>query len=83
MSNEIINILKDMFQYEEDILLEIYKNNNSDLEQTINTILEMNKIDELNKTISQLNLQEENKKKEEENSKFIELLTSVSNPLQN
>jgi TolA-binding protein len=83
MSSEIINILKDMFQYEEDILLEIYKNNNSDLEQTINTILEMNKIDELNKTISQLNLQEENKKKEEENSKFIELLTSVSNPLQN
>ena len=83
MSNEIINILKDMFQYEEDILLEIYKNNNSDLEQTINTILEMNKIDELNKTISQINLQEENKKKEEENSKFIELLTSVSNPLQN
>ena len=83
MSNEIINILKEMFQYEEDILLEIYKNNNSDLEQTINTILEMNKIDELNKTISQLNLQEENKKKEEENSKFIELLTSVSNPLQN
>ena len=83
MSNEIINILKDMFQYEEDILLEIYKNNNSDLEQTINTILEMNKIDELNKTICQLNLQEENKKKEEENSKFIELLTSVSNPLQN
>ena len=83
MSNEIINILKDMFLYEEDILLEIYKNNNSDLEQTINTILEMNKIDELNKTISQLNLQEENKKKEEENSKFIELLTSVSNPLQN
>lgn len=83
MSNEIINILKDMFQYEEDILLEIYKNNNSNLEQTINTILEMNKIDELNKTISQLNLQEENKKKEEENSKFIELLTSVSNPLQN
>ena len=83
MSSEIINILKDMFQYEEDILLEIYKNNNSDLEQTINTILEMNKIDELNKTISQLNLQEENNKKEEENSKFIELLTSVSNPLQN
>ena len=83
MSNEIINILKDMFQYEEDILLEIYKNNNSNLEQTINTILEMNKIDELNKTISQLNLQEENKKKDEENNKFIELLTSVSNPLQN
>ena len=49
MSSETINILKDMFQYDEDILIEIYRNNNSNLEKTINSIIEMNNIDELNK----------------------------------
>lgn len=83
MSSETINILKDMFQYDEEILIEIYRNNNSNLEKTINSIIEMNNIDELNKAINKIKLEDENKEIVQKNNRFIDLLTSVSNPLQN
>lgn len=77
------SILKEMFDYDEEILIEIYNNNDSNLEKTINCLLEMNQIEELNKTLNKIKLDEENKKMNEDNNQFIKLLTSVSNPLQN
>jgi|TARA_B100000524_G_C23398170_1_gene279464 hypothetical protein len=77
------NILKEMFDYDEEILNEIYTNNDSNIEKTINCLLEMNQIEELNKTLNKIKLDEENKKINDDNNQFIKLLTSVSNPLQN
>tara|TARA_E500000178_G_C16509537_1_gene525216 strand:- start:190 stop:438 length:249 start_codon:yes stop_codon:yes gene_type:complete len=77
------SILKEMFDYDEEILIEIYNNNDSNLEKTINCLLEMNQIEELNKTLNKIKLDEENKKMNDDNNQFIKLLTSVSNPLQN
>lgn len=77
------SILKEMFDYDEEILIEIYNNNDSNLEKTINCLLEMNQIEELNKTLNKIKLDEENKKINDDDNQFIKLLTSVSNPLQN
>lgn len=77
------SILKEMFDYDEEILIEIYTNNDSNLEKTINCLLEMNQIEELNKTLNKIKLDEENKKINDDDNQFIKLLTSVSNPLQN
>ena len=77
------NILKEMFDYDEEILNEIYTNNDSNIEKTINCLLEMNQIEELNKTLNKIKKDEENKKINDDNNQFIKLLTSVSNPLQN
>ena len=43
----------------------------------------MNQIEELNKTLNKIKLDEENKKINDDDNQFIKLLTSVSNPLQN